>query len=365
MSNGRTALARAEPQGVDLSRFDPNEYNVLGGMLVHDTGASHVRQRVIEVRLDPDPENGDCYKAPGGKKLAPSKIGLLKIAWAVDLVIAPHPFTGRIRSAARERCLEMAKAIGRIPCEPDCPCRSDVAYRCTAAIRTPSGDWRAVSATYEWESVGQRLKMRDEAQFDRAFSERHGLAETKALLRAARAGCGINHAYPPDVFGRPFILVRTDLVIDGDDPEIRKLLVERGLASGADIFRGNAGQPTATVQPIPQEPDWSHLVPEPIPPEPDEDEPPEDEEPQEPPTDADGQAEFPMADPFAEDVVKCDDCGEPVEPEALVYCKTDAGCDEFGGATFCVKCGKKARAAQSKAPAKSTKGTRRSKAATT
>lgn len=354
-----TALAPTTgAPALDLSGFDPEKYNVLTPMLVHDSAAAHVRQRIIEVTLDSDPENGDCYKAQGGR-MAPSKIGILKVASALGVVMAPHPFTGRIHSAALERCLAMAQATGRVVCEPDCPCKLDVAYRCTGAMRTPSGDWRAQSATYEWDSAAQRLKAPDDAQFKRIVAERHGLAETKAHLRLLRAMCGINHAYKPKVLARPFVVVRTDIAVDGDDPAMRQLMAERALASGTELFGSAPHQPSVTLQEIPQEPDWSRLAPDAAPPEPE----PEDEEaePDEaPPTDADGQSELPIGesddgDPFAGETVQCKECGGTVENAALAYCQSDAGRKEHGGDVVCIACGKKARAAQAKPKKKTPK----------
>jgi len=148
------AASRQEPlgeNGLDLSSYDSQAYNILSPVLRLDTAAPYLRFRAVEVRLDPDANRGDCYAAPGTKwtrdrrtgellptHVAPAKPGLLKIASATGLVIDPHN-SRRIKPDACERCIDMARATGQAVRCGDCPSRYDVAYQHIGALRPAEG----------------------------------------------------------------------------------------------------------------------------------------------------------------------------------------------------------------------------------
>jgi hypothetical protein len=406
--------SRQEPlgeNGLDLSSYDSQAYNILSPVLRLDTAAPYLRFRAVEVRLDPDTNKGDCYAAPGTRwtkdrrtgellptHVAPAKPGLLKIASATGLVIDPHN-SRRIKPDACERCIDMARATGQAVRCGDCPSRYDVAYQHIGAVRTDTG-WRIVKASYEWNLDAQRRKiMREgkkrlgkaqeegksfdldgyvEDRVDQVIAERFGLAETKSLLRLVRAICHLRQAYLREEMARPFVVVRTELAPDFADPAVRQALAQKALASGAEIF-GPAHEeaPSAmlraaavdaqVVEQLASEPDFSDAEARA-----EEATAPVDDESasdngQTHVTD-DGptaSADSPVADPQAEespsahesretpeddaDAVRCDDCSGALPANVVAYCQSAKGRQAFNGANYCFKCQKKHRPATAKA----------------
>lgn len=282
MTEQQAALARREDGGLDLSAYDPAKCNILTPTLRYDSAAPFLRYRVVEVRLEPDHEKGECYPAPGSRwtkigdrrvplRLAPAKPGLLKIAAASGLVIAP--IQTRIRPDTCDRCIALAAAHRQATRCGDCAARFDTAYRYVGAIRSDTG-WRIMSATYEWNLDAQKRKVRREGRkrqeayeaalakvasgewkrppqpfdyeeyvrdrIDQVTTERYGLAETKALLRLVRAICFVRQVYDREEMAQPFIIVRTDLAPDFSDPEVRRALAQQATQSGAQLFAGTA-----------------------------------------------------------------------------------------------------------------------------
>ena len=400
-----TALASAiggHENGLDLSSYDPQAYNILSPVLRLDTAAPYLRFRAVEVRLDPDVHRGDCYAAPGTKwtkdrrtgdllpvLVAPSKPGLLKIASAAGLVIDPRN-SHRITPDACERCIEMAQATGQAARCGDCPSRFDTAYQYIGAVRTDTG-WRIVKASYEWNLDAQRRKLVREGKkklakaqeegksfdveehvedrLDQIIAERYGLAETKALLRLVRAICHLRQAYTREEMARPFIVVRTELAPDFADPETRRALAAKAISSGAEIFgpaedeRPLLHVPKAeVVEDLATEPDFADA-----------------EVRAEGAADDDLDTPLSIADPRASDDLgtdalpeaaaepatvsvpdepdpaqheptrtptagTCGDCGASLTPAVVAYCQSPRGRATFGGANYCYLCQRKHRA---------------------
>jgi len=267
MSQKETALAVTEEGTLDLSAYDDTKVNILTPVLRYDSSAPWLRFRAVEVRLNPDHEQGDCYPAPGSRWLkvgnrtvpavvAPAKTALLKIASAVGLMQDPDR-SGRIKPDACERCIELASHHKQAVQCGTCPARYDTAYQIVGAVRADTG-WRTLKATYEWNREAQEAKLRAEAKkragqaasrnqsfdeeehvrtrLDAITAERFGLAETKALLRLIRAICHIRHTYRREDMAHPFIVVRADLVPDLADPAIRGQLADRARAATGALF---------------------------------------------------------------------------------------------------------------------------------
>jgi hypothetical protein len=402
------ALCRQEPlgeNGLDLSSYDSQAYNILSPVLRLDTAAPYLRFRAVEVRLDPDANRGDCYAAPGTKwtrdrrtgellptHVAPAKPGLLKIASATGLVIDLHN-SRRIKPDACERCIDMARATGQAVRCGDCPSRYDVAYQQIGAVRSDTG-WRIVKASYEWNLDAQRRKIVREAKkrlakgqeegksfdlegyvedrLDQVITERYGLAETKSLLRLVRAICHLRQAYLREEMARPFVVVRTELAPDFADPAVRQALAQKALASGAEIF-GPAHEeaPAAAlraaavdvqvVEQLASEPDFTDAeakAEEATAPVDDESAPDNGQThvTDDAPT---ASADSPVAEPQAEessvdhesdetpeeesDAVRCDDCAANLPPNVVTYCQSAKGRQAFGGANYCFKCQNKRR----------------------
>jgi hypothetical protein len=399
--------SRQEPlgeNGLDLSSYDSQAYNILSPVLRLDTAAPYLRFRAVEVRLDPDANRGDCYAAPGTRwtkdrrtgellptHVAPAKPGLLKIASATGLVIDPHN-SRRIKPDACERCIDMARATGQAVRCGDCPSRYDVAYQHIGAVRADTG-WRIVKASYEWNLDAQRRKIVREGKkrlakaqeesksfdlegyvedrLDQVITERYGLAETKSLLRLVRAICHLRQAYLREEMARPFVVVRTELAPDFADPAVRHALAEKALASGAEIFGPAHEEAPATlhtpvldaqvVDQLASEPDFTDAetraeeATAPVDDEPAADngqmhvadngptasaDPPAENEPTEQPTTAQDQGEAPDEEA---DAVRCDDCNAALPANVVAYCQSAKGRQAFGGANYCFKCQNKRR----------------------
>ncbi len=388
-----------EVNHLDLSGYDPQEYNILSPVLRMDTAAPYLRFRAVEVRLDPNANRGDCYAAPGTKwtkdrrsgdllptHVAPAKPGLLKIASAAGLVIDPHN-SSRIKPDACERCIDMARATGTAVRCGDCPSRYDVAYQHIGAVRTDTG-WRIVKASYEWNLDAQRRKIVREGKkkqakaqeegksfdleshiedrLDQVITERYGLAETKSLLRLVRAICHLRQAYLREEMARPFVVVRTELAPDFADPAVRQALAQKALASGAEIFGPSHEETPATtlraaalhaevVEQLASEPDFTDADTraEEVSAAVDDDLVPgnghaDNADEAMPVQDASAtQLKPPTADSnTAEaDAVRCDDCHAVLPANIIAYCQSSKGRQAFSGANYCFACQKKHRPA--------------------
>jgi hypothetical protein len=285
------AIEVARGAALDLSGYQKERYNVLSPVLRTDTSSELLRYRIMEMRLDADHESGDVYPAPGSKwrrqgdRLVPetvalAKTGLLKIASAAGLVIDPDR-TGRIRPESCDRCLEAARATGVAAKCAECPGRWDTAYRIVGAVRDGTG-WRTLTATYEWSLDAERRRIKRDARkrlasyeknlrefeagrrnkapapfdfdsyvrdrVDQKITERHALAESKALLRLVRAICMVRHTYRAEQAAKPFVAVRVDLEPDMSNPEIQKLLAERALAANTSLFGAPPPPQSRTVE---------------------------------------------------------------------------------------------------------------------
>lgn len=351
MSNSETALAPMDGQQAarELSRYDRKQHNILAPITL-DSAASRLRYQVVTVRLDPNPEHRDCYPAPGGKQLAIAKPGLMRLARALALDMDEEK-SGFIRPERCDRCIAQTQAAGGAARDcRDCQYGEDVRFRAVGHIpdaTVESGRCTFV-ATASWELAAERAAIEGEAarrKKTKAYVEqrvqevkrfRDRRVETTAWHRVIRAACGVPHSLPPERMGLPFVTVRTHVILP---PEA---IAQRAAEAGAQLYGGapepEAPTPAATVEEVPPEPEEA------------------------PPPDAgeNGQTELPIAepgdgDPFAGEVVKCDECGGTVENAALAYCQSPEGREEVGDANFCIECGKKARAAQAKPKKKGAK----------
>ena len=385
------------PASLDLTGYDPQDYNILSPMLRMDTAAPYLRFRAVEVRLDPSVNRGDCYAAPGTKwtkdrrtgdllptHVAPAKPGLLKIASAAGLVIDPHN-SSRIKPDACERCIDMARATGTAIRCGDCSSRYDVAYQYIGAVRTDTG-WRIVKASYEWNLDAQRRKIVREGKkrlakaqeegksldldsyvedrLDQVITERYGLAETKSLLRLVRAICHLRQAYLREEMARPFVVVRTELAPDFADPAVRQALAQKALISGAEIFgqahdtipaapadteivEQLAGEPDFTDAQIKAEEITTAVEDEMVPGNGPTDSADEIVPLQDAPLPQDELSEQSPAlydtDTGEADAVRCDDCSTVLPANVIAFCQSSKGRQAFSGANYCFVCQKKHR----------------------
>ena len=286
MTEERALTTRTEQTGiVDPSQYPADRFNVLAPISILREEVPYLRQSIATVKLDPNHEGGDCYAAPGTRwmkdakgnfvpaSVSPAKAGLLKIAAAMGIVFQVEdvePPSHRLLKLTAGLAPDIAREIiDRV--------KYDTAKRCRIAVRDGSG-WRYLQATYVWDLDAQRRKVvRDakkraekaaqkkppetfdvdeyvEDRMDQIIAERDGLAETKAVLRAIRA-TGIKHAYTREEFSRPFVVQRTDLFLDVNDPATRAALAQKALASSNEIFGGESTYP-ALASSVEAGPDW-------------------------------------------------------------------------------------------------------------
>jgi len=276
-------LQRVEPgEGrADMAVYTPDRYNCLAPITVVGPDVPWLRVSAVVVKLDPDKDHGDCYPAPGTSwtrlqdgslipdKVAPAKPGLMKIASAMGIV-----WRVQVTEAASHRLAKsmMQGMPGDEARKLFDSVRYDVAYRAQVAVRDGTG-WRFLEASYEWELESQRRKIEREARkaqtkhaetkakfdsgewkkkpsgwkdafdfdayvedrLDQVISDRHALAETKAVLRAIRA-TGVRQVYTREEFAKPFVVQRVDLVPDMGDPATRAALAQKALSSSSELF---------------------------------------------------------------------------------------------------------------------------------
>lgn len=174
------------------------------------------------IRVNPDPKAGDVY-AVGGQ-LALRKHVLLKIANAGGIHI-------RTRKVSPRHDLDNieweAIAFGRLPDG------TPISVKC--------------SKTWSWAKCQQEMKPAQAAQY-RQFADEQ--TETKAILRAVRAGMNLKTGYTPEEIRKPFLVARAVFAPDMSDPEVRKVVLQSQLQPSAALYGpaldGFASLPTPT-----------------------------------------------------------------------------------------------------------------------
>ena len=130
-------------------------------------------------------------------------------------------------------------------------------YEATIQIRRSDGTPRTITRSRVWDSEVEREKIIEQvaklnkpdaekqAEFRRRWLQEreHGKAKTesKAVLRAIRAALQIPHTFSAEDAKKPFVVVGYSFTPDYSDPEIRRLVVERGLAASGEVFGRELG----------------------------------------------------------------------------------------------------------------------------
>lgn len=226
---------------LDLNSFDRNVFNVL--MPVTKMAAQSDLQRVMVnvVTLDcrQDQSNKgpskDIYYEKSCGQYAITKVGGMKLAAAANISVASTT-TGR--SQACERCIDMAKATGKAqPCG-SCPHVYDTKVTVTLRVPEPSGGFRLIAASREFDAVTECDNMSD-AQRKRVIANRAAVVESKAFMRAIRAALGISGSYTMDDIRKPFVIAH--IVPNLNAPEIREVMASNVMASMGMLFAPTAG----------------------------------------------------------------------------------------------------------------------------
>lgn len=324
---------------LDLSRYPRDRYNVLVPTTTMQQISPWHRQRVEEVRINPDPNAGEVFKVGAvqvGSQwkdvLSLSKVGIMRLAAAAGIIWNWHET--RVLAANRDYVL----------------------YQAVGAMRKPSGEWIPLKATKEIDLPAIEAELRQQTQ-EKAAKQDKGpdwvekqvaaamiqwrknklmRAETGAMLRVVRALLAIKHQYSPAELQKPFVVPRVDFAPDPNDPEVRRMMLAQGAQAMNQLFGGHTLPPQQLVggqeQSAATLPRLAPAVD--VPPEPDnepieadyrQDEPeqPVDEaQPENPASDAEAPTEpteqlFPdQQEPAG---ATCADCGKPVTDKVHDY----------------------------------------------
>lgn len=258
-----------------LAKIDPTQKNILLPTQTLQQISPWHAVRTSEVKIDPNPDNGEVFKV-GSKQ---DKNG----NWEDTLYIA------------KPGCFKIAQAAGIVwnwnACGPiGNPTRDYVIYKAVGAMRLPDGSWQPITAhkeidiptieeevrvqyvkkangalngekdTYkgewkkykitnkngeEYEKNGYFLREDEKARYitDKTHSDiiqwrknKLGRAESGAMLRVIRAALGMKSSYTRAELEKPFVVPRIDFTPNYNDPSVRQALIDHGVASMASLF---------------------------------------------------------------------------------------------------------------------------------
>lgn len=237
---------------VELEQYREKKFNVLVPTTHMQQISPFHKMRIEEVRVDPNPDNGEVFKV-GSKKvgnswqnvLSPAKPAIMKLANAAGIVWNWNET--RVLAANRDYVL----------------------YQAVGAIRKPSGEWIPLKATkeidlvvIEEETLESNLKKADGLKEDKLngltkqkWAEQQTRsnmiqwrknkvmrAETGAMLRVVRALLNLKMQYSPQELQNPFIVPRVDFSPDYTDPEVRRMVQEQGVKATTELFGAAASQ---------------------------------------------------------------------------------------------------------------------------
>ncbi len=147
----------------------------------------------------------------------------------------------------------------------------EIGWQATVAVRRSDGTWqemtasRVVNMDVERERLMMEVRSSQRYRNDqerRAAFERRWLyerehadskCETKAIERAIRAALQLPHAFSAAELARPFLVVGYSFTPDASDPEVRRLVVEAGLAASQRMYAQAAlpaGEPAPPAEAV-------------------------------------------------------------------------------------------------------------------
>lgn len=228
------------PNIIQLNKYPADKYNVLVPVTTMQVASNLQRITVSEVQLDTrQNQDGkgpskDIYYEKSSGTWAITKVGGMKLAAAANISIVD---TTAGRTEGCQRCIEMARAIGKARVCGTCEHVHDVAVTVTIRVPEPSGGFRVMKATKEIDCTLEALSMKDGAngqQYRRFLPHRTAMAESKAFMRAIRAALGLAGTYQLDDLKKPFVVAR--VVPNLDAPEIKQAVAGSYLQSMGMLF---------------------------------------------------------------------------------------------------------------------------------
>lgn len=184
------------------------------------------RVMVNTVWIDTDLSAKEVYKQKNGE-YSLTKIGCLKLMAAANVTVKSSK---SVLPKNCKRCVEIAKATRLAPPCAGCPTRDDVAYEVSILVPEPSGGYREFPETKE---VTKQNTLADKNPVKHMAAN----CETKALLRAGRAGLGLKGSYTLPELAKPFAVAVVTL--NTQDPELKAALIARLARSQDALFGGS------------------------------------------------------------------------------------------------------------------------------
>lgn len=215
MGVSEQALAVAE-----INNYPTNKFNRLFPCTMTQLSPLH-KVMVNVVQIDPDSKS-EVYDQKGKDEVSLTKISCLKLMTAANVIMEDSK---PILPSNCKRCVEVARMTKTAPQCGSCPTKNDVAYQVSILVPEPSGGYRRYVATKEI----------NKANYKGMPEHMAAQCETKALLRALRAGLGIKGSYTREELRKPFAVAL--VVLNTTDPELKSALIRR-YAAGADALFG-------------------------------------------------------------------------------------------------------------------------------
>jgi hypothetical protein len=168
------------------------------------------------VKLDPNKEAGEVYDGlPFLKKdeVAIAKIGLRKLAECAGISYR----TEIIKTGVRFHWI----------------------VKCIASYRGVDGSVIQRDATKEWDLTDGSPQLKGWTENQVSEGRKHGLrnCEARAINAAIReCGCGIKQKYLRADLAKPFVICRVSFRADMNDPDQKRMVLERALGSTAQLY---------------------------------------------------------------------------------------------------------------------------------
>lgn len=211
-----------------INNYPEKAYNRLFPATMTEISPLH-KVMVNIVQINTDLTAKEIYKQKNGE-YSLTKIGCLKLMTAANVVTDDSK---PILPKNCRRCVEVSRSTRLAPQCNACPTKDDEAYQVSILVPEPSGGYRKYTATKE---VTKQDTVADKNPTKHMGSN----CETKALLRAGRAGLGLKGSYTLDELSKPFAVAL--VVLNTQDPDMKKALIARYAAGQDALFGGGASQ---------------------------------------------------------------------------------------------------------------------------
>ncbi len=246
-------LAKYEPpQAINLAQqFPPDRFTVLSSTQEVCAISPFVKPRLSVVKIDPNPAAGYVYESafcakdkqyPENSEVALGKNAINSLADAEGII---WDSSQRIDDRKEPNYVEWQVWGHRT-----LPDGSRQPVFGTKAVDTrPGGPVEAelrkmvANKTRSWEGQPPKMTQREadewvEKELLAARGNMLSMAETKARLRAVRAGLKLKSKYTRKELSKPFVVIAYDFAPDYSDPEIRRMAMSHALQAQYSLYGG-------------------------------------------------------------------------------------------------------------------------------